>query len=118
VRRVDQNSASSGRRLDHAHDIGDLEHHLVRTPPPGRPPPGPNLRHHQLGRLPVGQPELRAVPFPDADVLDETEDIGVPRHRRPNVGHGQNRGHSRMRRRSVRQHPATVDRHKAVRTGQ
>src|SRR6478735_8125685 len=58
VRWVDEDGASSRRRLDHARDVVDLEHDLVRTPTLGRPPPGPNLGHHELGRRPVRQPEL------------------------------------------------------------
>ena len=50
------------------------------------------------------------MPFADADVFDESEDLGIPGHRRPDVGHGQNGRHARVRRRPVGEHPARLDR--------
>ena len=71
-----------------------------------------NLPHnHQLGRLPTRQAQLRTMPFADADVLDESEDLAVPRDRRSDIGHRQHGSHARVGRRSVDKHPATLERH-------
>lgn len=91
-------------------DVGDLEHHLVRAFALRRSSSRPNLWDHQLGRGRVRQAQLRAVPVADADVFDEAEDSGVPRHGRSDVGHGQNGSHSRVRRRPVCKHPIRLDR--------
>ena len=110
VLRVNQHRASRHRRLDHAGNVLDLEHHLVRSSLLRRSPSGPNLSDHHLGRLPTRQAELRAMPFADADVFDKSEDLAVPRDRRSHVSHRQHGGHARMRRRPVSEHPATLDR--------
>jgi hypothetical protein len=57
-----------------------------------------------------GEAELRAMAFADANVLDESEDLDVPRHGRSDVRHRQDRRHTRVRRGPVRQHPFTLDR--------
>ena len=110
VLRVHQHRASGHSRLDHAGDVLDLEHHLVRSSVLRRSPSGPNLSDHHLGRLPVWQAELRAMRFADADVFDESEDLAVPRDRRPDISHRQHGGHTCVRRRPVHEHPATLDR--------
>jgi hypothetical protein len=110
VLRINQHRASGHRRLDHAGDVLDLEHHLVRSSVLRRSPSGPNLRDHQLGRLPIRQAELRAMRFADADVFDKSEDLAVPRDSRSYISHRQHGGHASVRRRPVVEHPATLDR--------
>ena len=46
----------------------------------------------------------------DADMFDEAEDLGVPRHGHADIGHGQDGGHSGVRRRPVREHQVRLDR--------
>src|SRR6478736_9102300 len=55
--------------------------------------------------------------FADPNVFDESEDLGVPLDSRSDVGDGQDGGHSRVRRRPVREHPATLDRRGHPRPG-
>ena len=110
VLRVNQHRASGHSRLDHAGDVLDFEHHLVRSSALRRSPSGPNLSDHHLGRLPVWQAELRAMRFADADVFDKSEDLGVPRDRGSDISHRQHGGHASVGRRPVHEHPATLDR--------
>jgi hypothetical protein len=51
----------------------------------------------------------------DADMFDETEDLGVPRHGQADIGHGQDGGHSGVRRRPVREHQVRLDRERGPR---
>ena len=46
----------------------------------------------------------------NADMFDEAEDLGVPRHGQADIGHGQDRGHSGVRRRPVREHQVRLGR--------
>src|SRR5918993_5065012 len=110
VRRVDQDRPSRHPPLHRTRDIPDLEHHLVRTSPLRRSPAWANLGHHQLGRRPVRQAELRAMPLADANVLDESEHLDVPRHGCSDIGHGEDGGHPRVRCRPVPEHTVTLGR--------
>jgi hypothetical protein len=44
------------------------------------------------------QAELRAMPVADSDVFDEVEYLSIPGRGSADVGHGQHRSHSRVRR--------------------
>jgi hypothetical protein len=61
MERVDKGRAVSDRLIDHSSDIGDLEHHLVRTPPLSNSPSRPYLSHDQLSGGPFSEAELRAL---------------------------------------------------------
>jgi len=98
VGRLDQEGVSCHGSLDDYRDVGDLEHHLVRVSPLGRSPSRPNLRHHQFGWRSVRQAELRAMTVADADMFNEAKDLGVPGHGQADIGHGQDGGHSGVRR--------------------
>lgn len=97
MERVDQFGPARDRALEHRRNVDDLEHHLMRSYWLWCPSSGSDLGHHQFGRRPVGEAELRAVALADADVLDESEDVRVPRHGLPHVGHGQYGRYARVR---------------------
>jgi len=96
--RVGQLGSEGDRTVDHRRDVGNLEHHLMRSQLLWRPSSGSDLGHYQLGRWRVGEAELRTVTFADADVLDESEDVRVPPHGRPHVDHGEHGGDTGVRR--------------------
>ena len=110
VGRFDDSRSPCHRSLDHACEVGDLQHYLVGSFPLRCSPSRTNLCHDQLCRRPVRQTELRAMPLADTDVFDETEDLDVPRYGQSDVGHGEDRGHSSVRRRPVCEHPVRLDR--------
>ena len=109
VGRIDDSRLPCHRSLDHACEVGDLQHYLVRSLPLRCSPSRTNLCHDQLCRRPVRQTELRAMPLADTDVFDETEDLDVPRYGHSDVGHGEDRGHSSVRRRPVCEHTVRLD---------
>ena len=98
VGRIDQEGLPCNSPLDHHRQVFHLEHDLVRASPLRRPPSRPNLCHHHFGRRADRQAHLRAMPLADADMLDEAEDLGVPRHSQTDVGHDEDGRHSRVRR--------------------
>jgi hypothetical protein len=109
VDRLDLRCTTGHCRLQHTGCVGDFEHHLMRTVGGRLAPAGPNFGQYDLGSRLIRQTKLRPVAFADAHMLDEAEDLLVPRDGLPNIGDSEHRGDPSMRCRAVRQHGTMLD---------